>query len=290
MNVNEVDIGVTVTNSGGDFVKGLHEKDFRVFDNGIEQQLTGFLSSDDPARVVLLLECGPAALFNRNNELHAADLLLGSLSHGDTVALVTYSRTPSLILDFTGNKVEAAATLKQMNFLGGFGELNLVSSVPATLDWLATLPGKKTIVLLSSGVDSSPEANWQELQRKINTSDVRILAVSVSEEIRRSPKHQVVSAEQRQDQKYLKANFAFADQSLQRISAATGGRAYFPKSDKEFDHVYSLIARTLSREYSLAIAPSDPAGQVHQLKVKVNHPWYRVDARSAYLFPASTSN
>jgi VWFA-related protein len=154
VSVDRVNVGVTVTSLHGNFVKGLRREDFRVFDNGVEQPVTGFLSIEEPAQVVLLLECGPAALFLKKSEFQAADTLLGSISPVARVAIVSYSKSPDLVADFTTNKSEAQAALHGMNFMAGFSELNLASSITATLDWLAVLPGKKTIILLSSGVDT----------------------------------------------------------------------------------------------------------------------------------------
>ena len=76
VNVNAVDVGVTVRDSSGKFVKSLRREDFRVFDNGTEQPITGFLSIDQPAQVVLMLEAGPTAFFTRKDELQAAEHLL----------------------------------------------------------------------------------------------------------------------------------------------------------------------------------------------------------------------
>src|SRR5580692_2631230 len=74
VNVASVNVGITVTGSHGDFIKGLRREDFRVFDNGVEHPITGFLSIDEPAQVVLMMECGPAAFFLRQSEGQAADM------------------------------------------------------------------------------------------------------------------------------------------------------------------------------------------------------------------------
>jgi VWFA-related protein len=285
VSVDRVNIGVTVTGLHGAFIRGLRREDFRVFDDGVEQPVTGFLSIEEPAQVVLLLEAGPAALFLKKSEFQAADALLASLSPVDRVAIVSYSRSPDVVADFTGDKSEARATLRGMNFMVGFAELNLASSVAATLDWLAVLPGKKTIVLLSSGVDTSPAANWQIIQQKIKTSDVRILVVSVAGDLRKPTKGKKLSPDEREDRKYVKGVFAEADQSLRQLSEATGGRVYFPKSTKELVRTYAEIAELVRQEYRLEFALPSLDGRVHSLKVMAKHSWYHVDHRQNYLAP-----
>lgn len=285
VSVDRVNVGVIVTDAQGRFAEGLHREDFQVFDNGMEQSVTGFLPIEEPAQLVLLLECGPAAYFLRKSELHAADTLLNSLSPADRVAIASYSKEPELLLDFTSDKSEARLTLYDLNFMAGFSQLNLSSSVSATLDWLASVPGKKTIVLLSTGVDTSSLENWEVLRRKLNTSDIRLLAVSVSGDLRKPAKGRKLSRDEKSDQVVVKRVFAQADQSLRELSKATGGRVYFPNNTKEFNRAYLEIAQLVRHEYSLAFAPPSHDGRLHSIEVKVNHSSYRVDHRQAYLAP-----
>ncbi len=283
--VQRVNVGVTVTDSSGHFISGLRRQDFHLFDNGLEQPITDFLPIEEPAQLVLLIESGPAVALFSKSHLLAADALLASVSPTDSVAIASYSRSPQLLLDFTPNKAEARATLRDIHFGSGYADLNLSSSLAATIDWLAPLPGKKTIVLLSTGVDTSPIQNWQLIQQKLNTSDVRILAVSLAGDFRKPAKRKKLSADEREDWAFLKQVFGEADQWLRELSHSTGGRAYFPKNTQEFAHAYAEIAQVIRHEYSLAFAPPAADNQLHSLKVKAKHSWYKVDHRQAYLAP-----
>jgi len=283
--VNRVSVGVTVTDSSGHFISGLRRQDFHLFDNGVEQPITDFLPIEEPAQLVLLIESGPAVALFGKNHLLAADALLASVSPADSVAIASYSKTPQLLLDFTRDKTAARLALQGLNFASGFGQLNLSASLASTLDWLAPLPGKKTIVLLSTGVDTSPIQNWQLIQQKLNTSDVRILAVSLAGDFRKPAKRKKLSADEREDRAFLKQVFGEADQWLRELSHSTGGRAYFPKNTKDFARAYVEIAQLVRHEYSIAFAPPTNDGQLHSLKVKAKHSWYKADHRQAYLAP-----
>jgi VWFA-related protein len=285
--VNRVNVGVTVTDSAGHFISGLRREDFHVFDNGAEQPITDFLPIEEPAQLVLLIESGPAVLFLAKNHLLAADALLATIAPTDRVAIASYSQSPQLLLDFTPNKAQARATLQSINFGNGFADLNLSSSLAATIDWLAPLPGKKTIVLLSTGFDTSPPENWQIVQRKLQTSDVRILAVSLSGDFRKPLKGKKRSAQNRADRDFINEGFRKADESLQQLSTATGGRVYFPKNAAEFNRAHAEIAQLVRHEYSLAFAPPAADAQLHSLKVKANNSSYQVDHRQAYLAPTA---
>jgi hypothetical protein len=87
--------------------------------------------------------------------------------------------------------------------------------------------------------------------------------------------------------------FERANQLLKRMAQSTGGRAYFPATEKEFHSAYAEIAQLVRHEYSLAFAPPEGDGTVHSIQVRVGAPQaatppaasYRVDHRQAYLAP-----
>ena len=287
--VNRVNVGVTVTDSSGHFVEGLHREDFHLFDNDVEQPITDFLTVEEPAQILLLIESGPAVVFLSKSHLLAADTLLTAIAPTDKVAIASYSRYPQLFLDFTTNKPVARAALQDINFGNDFAELNLSSSLATSIDWLAPRPGKKTIILLSTGFDSNPPADPQAIQRKLLTSDVRILAVSLSADFRQpaAVKPKKLSPQARANRASVQEGFAQADQSLRALSALTGGRVYFPATPEEFTRAYNEIAQLVRHEYSLAFAPPAQDGQLHSLKVRVKDSKYQVDHRQAYLAPTA---
>ncbi len=284
--VNRVNVGVTVTDSTGHFIAGLRREDFQLFDNGIEQPITDFLPIEEPAQLLLLIESGPAVYFLGQGHFRAVDTLLTSISPADRVAVAAYSNAPQLILGFTPEKAAARFALHNLNFNLGFADLNLSASVAAMLDWMAPLPGKKTIVLLSTGVDTSPQENWQIVQQKLQTSDVRILAVSLSGDFRKPVKGKKRTTQNTAERESVNEGFRKADESLQQLSRSTGGRVYFPQNADEFNRAYAEIAQLVRHEYSLAFAPLTADGQLHSLKVKAKNSSYQVDHRQAYLAPS----
>jgi len=182
--VDRVNVSVAVTDPQGQFIGTLNRADFHVFDNGSEQPITDFLSIEEPAEVLLLVEAGPAVYLLEGGHLQAVHALLDGLSPSDRVAIARYNDTPEPILDFTPDKPVAAGALEQLQFNLGFGQLNLASSVSTVLDWLTRVSGKKSLVLLSTGVDTSAPATLQTLLSRLKFTDVRVLAVSLGGELR----------------------------------------------------------------------------------------------------------
>jgi Ca-activated chloride channel homolog len=288
VNVERVSVGVIVTNSRGKFVQGLKPEDFHVSDNGTEQPITDFAAVDEPGQILMLVEAGPAVYFLQDAHIFAADAMLRGLSPSDRIAIARYDASPAPILAFTDDKAAAQFALSGIRFNLGFGQLNLSSSLNTVLDWLAGLPGKKTILLLSTGVDTSSQEAIQSVQTRLQTGDVRILCVSMTGPLRNGKKG---TANQRQQ---LEMNFDEADARLRTIAEATGGRVFFPENAKAIQEIYGQVAQLVRNEYSLAFAPPTADGAVHIIDVKVTIPEgpdksktpdYTVDHRKAYVAP-----
>ncbi len=286
--VARVNVGVVVTDRKGKFVEGLPREAFHAFDNGAEQPISEFTPIEVPGQVLLLVEAGPAVYFLRDANLFAANTMLNGLSDQDRVAVVRYTNVPLALLDFTADKESARAVLETIQFNLGFGDLNLSSSLNTVLDWLARIPGKKTIVLISTGVDTSPPPAVVALQSRLEAGDVPILCVSTSGPLRAGKpagKNKVAQTQ---------SEFQAADQLLQRLAETTGGRAYFPMNAKAFQEAYQEVAQIVRHEYSLAFAPPVADGVLHKIDVKVEPngviekskpPAFRVDHRQGYLAP-----
>jgi Ca-activated chloride channel family protein len=299
VSVHRVSVGVLVSDPYGKFVEGLRREDFHILDNGVEQPITGFLAIAEPAQALMLMESGPAVYLLEGGHLQAARAFLDGLARDDRVAVVKYDNTPQGLVDFTTDKQAVAAAFDELSFNLGFGSLNLSASLSKVLDWLAAINGKKTIVLLSTGVDTSPPKQIEDLLQRLKTGDVRIMAVSLVGNLRNPeaarkknapPAKTAISAQQ----------FAEADALLRQIAETSGGQAFFPSRSNELPGVFAHIAQAVRHEFSLAFAPPAQDGAIHSIEVRVTpsastpvNPaeihaasTYRVDHRRAYLAPA----
>jgi Ca-activated chloride channel homolog len=297
VSVDRVNVGVIVTDSHGKFIGDLRRDDFHIFDDGVEQPITDFAPIDEPAQVLMLVEAGPSVYFLEAGHMNAASALLQGLSPGDRVAVVKYDTTPQPLLDFTADKSAVQIALSKVRYYIGFGNLNLSPSLATVLDWLAKVQGKKTIVLLSTGFDTSEPHESSNLVSRLQTTDIRILALSLGGELRKpAPKIKGKNQPPPEKTAIAEQGFAEADQFLSTLTETTGGRVYFPNSAKDFATVYAEIAQLVRHEYSIAFAPPANDGKSHALEVRVSPPAkaplsnsttiYHIDHRRAYLAPA----
>ena len=297
-----VKIDASVLDRQGKFVAGLAQGRFRVLDNGVEQPIVFFAPVEAPAQVLVMLETSPAVYLIHAQHLTAAYALLDGLAADDEVALVSYSQTPQAILPFTPDKSALAAALGQIQYTLGMGDLNFYDSVSTILDWIAPLHGKKAIVMLTTGLDSSPPERWDALVQKLKGDDAVLFAVALGGSLRhpsntKKKKSKAAPKAETTGEPVNPVSFARADSALSSLAEITGGRAYFPESPDDYIRIYREIASALRHQYVLGIAPQHD-GKFHTLTVEIPDanlrtgpaskklPEFQIFAREGYLAPA----
>ena len=301
-----VKIDAIVFDKHKNFAAGLAQNDFRVLVDGVAQPVVFFSPVDAPAQVLVMVETSPAVYLIHNQHLIAAYALLQGLAPEDQVALVTYAQSPQGLMGFVTNKSALAAALGQIQYTLGTGQLNFYDSVSTVLDWLAASGGKKAMVLLTTGLDSSSPARWDALVQKLRQTDVTIFPVALGGSLRnygakksKSSKKAGKSAASNaplDDQTASPLSFEKANEALLSLAGITGGRAYFPVTANDFAPMYREIAASLRHQYVLGIEPRHD-GQYHLLSVEIldahgqpltapaKRPEFQVLARQGYQAP-----
>ncbi len=292
--VELVGVNASVIDARGNFVNGLKKENFRLLDDRMERPVTLFNPVEAPAQVFVLVETSPAVYLIHTQHLIAAASLFEGLAEADQVAIASYSQSIRLILPMTSDKASLASALNHLEYSQGMGELNLYQSISTAIDWLAAIPGKKSIVLLSTGLDSGPAGNLQNLTAKLRANDTTIFAVALGGELRSAkPANKSKAA-----QSAGNLNFEESDRALREIAAISGGRTYFPKNPNEFPQIYQQIALILRHQYILGFEPASHDGRYHSIEVQVRDAGgrllapgtgksaYQVFARPGYQSPA----
>jgi Ca-activated chloride channel family protein len=273
VDVNVVSVPVTINNARGEFVGGLRRENFHLRVDGKDQPIAYFAAEDEPAQVLLLVETGPAVYLLRDEHTSAAAVLLSGLAPDDRVAVASYEQAPRLLADFSADKQTAAAALNTLVFSLGTAQLDFYDSLAICIDWLSVFPGKRAIVALTTGIDGSGPDRWQALAEKLQRSNVMVLPVALGRELRGTaqPRNSKTREQQkgRQSAKDIAAGFAQFDGALTTIADETGGHAFFPKSDAEFESAYRQIAALLRHEYDLGFNAGVRDGAYHTIEVEV---------------------
>lgn len=264
MTTEIVKLDATVTDEGGEFVSNLRQENFGVSDGGVDQPIVFFTPTDAPAQILVMVEASPAVYLIQSDHIAAVSALATGLASTDQIGLVIYNAAPKTILDFTTDRSSLAVALQQIQYTLGFGELNLFDSLSATLDSMEATPGKKALVLLTTGLDSAPASHREALIQRLRSTDVVIFSVALGTALRSSSKNSKHKGSGSEEP----SAFIRADETLRSLANITGGRAFFPKSASDFAPAYRQIASTLRHQYVLGIVPKHD-GQYHPLSVRI---------------------
>jgi VWFA-related protein len=275
VNVPLVNVDVLVTTKDGQFVPGLKQDNFRVLEDGVQQNVTHFSVSKAPITAVLLVEFASTNYFLMIDALRASYAFADSLKKDDWIAVAYYDMQPHILADFTQDKKAVYGALNQLR-IPGFAETNLFDALYDTLDRLDRVEGKKYVILVTTGIDTFSKLTLDKIMKKIkDTKDVTIFPISVGFILRecfesgrcRGYSHGFGIPVQNID--YLQG-----DNEMRTFAAMTGGRAYFPRFEGELPELFGDISNDIRNQYTISYSPTNSKldGTYRKLKVQVVAP------------------
>lgn len=262
---NLVLLDVLVTDEDGNVLGGLRKENFRILDNGRPQIVTQFEPTDDPVTVVILMEySGLAYDYFAYKAAYWGSGFLDHLKSKDWVALITYDMKSTIQVDFTHNKAEVRDALSTLSY-PGFSEANLFDAITDTLEKLQHVKGKKSILLITTGIDTFSQNTLDQTIQKLKENDVTVFSVGVAES-------EFMSAEMRSGSTAM--SYLQAKNQLDTFARITGGIAYFPRFEGEIPDIFRSVVGLLRSEYEIGFAPPKSAldGKYHKLKVEIVSP------------------
>jgi VWFA-related protein len=253
-----VNVDVLVVDKDGNPIQRLGKKNFKVYDDGVEQAVTNFGTGEAPMTVVLLVEFANEHQFwvNVYNALRYSYAFLNYIQPNDWIAVIDFDLKPHILLDFTHDRQEVEDTLNQER-IPGFSEICIYDALAFTLDRMKDVQGRKAIIPVCTGLDTFSKLNYGQLLKIVKTSNTPIYPLSTLEwlDVRTGGS---MTAE-------------VAKSQLQYIAQYSGGQAYFPRFAQDVPSIYQQIAGQLRTEYSVGFVPSNTArdGKFHKLKVEL---------------------
>jgi len=270
VNVPLVNVDVMVTTKNGQFVPGLKKDNFRLFEDGAQQQISSFNVAKAPITAVLLVEFASTRYSFMLDALRASYAFANTLTKDDWVAVSYYDMQPHILVDFTQDKRAVYGALNQLR-IPGFAETNLFDALYDTLDRLDRVEGKKYIILVTTGFDSFSRITLDKITKKVkDTKDVTIFPISVGQIARIMGR----AGNRGMGIHASELDYLQADSEMRTFAAMTGGRAYFPRFEAEYGEDFLDIGNDIRNQYSLAYHPTNSKldGTYRKLKVEVLAP------------------
>lgn len=295
--VNMVQVNVAVTDDKGNYVTGLHPEDFLITEDGITEKIATFEEGNGPARRVEADAESSAKSQNDTSASSAGDVMgtlasqiagsdvfilfdtsnymyrgfvfaqdaiadfVRSLETADKVAFYSYSRDLSRSASLTADR---SMVVRGVRSTVAGDDAALYNCLLLTVKDAAQYKGRKVIVVFSNGPDNSSV---------VPPEDVAELAQSTGTAI------YMISTREAQLEPVSTAVF-------ERMTAATGGKAYFAKTWKDEKRAFASIRDDLAHLYTLNYYPkANPNRGWRAIQVKVageRERKYHIRTRNGY--------
>ncbi len=277
-----VTVPVVAMDRAGKFVPGLTKEDFRIYEEGVEQEITFFLSAEEPVTVALMLDVSDSAESHLKEIKDAAIAFVDQLRPDDQVSVIEFDSGLRELALNTSDRNAIRSAISSVRTGGG-------TRLYDALDFMLTkrlnrMSGRKAVILFTDGVDVDSRISMEKSLRTVEEAGVFIYSIHY----KHPPNSNSVAStgglvtggvSYRGDQK-------MADFYLRGIARSTGAGYYMAEGKKGMTKSFASIAEELRKRYDLGYYPTTPAkpGQTVKIKVTVERPNVVVRARASYVY------
>jgi Ca-activated chloride channel homolog len=283
---NLTNIFFTAADRNKRFISDLKKEDIRVLEDGQPQEIFTFQQNIElPLSIAILLDTSISEQRTLPDEKAAAQAFLEAVvrPQKDEAAIISFTGDVTLEQGFTGNLERLRRAIDRVEFVPPSGYIggNVVigsgstQPTPPISDVNRDLAGstaiwdavwvcsndlmtdsaentRRAIILLTDGVDTSSRLKMHEAIERAQKADAFIYAIGIGDSYEGGVEMG----------------------SLRKIAELTGGRAYFPQSEKELRSAFAQIQRDLREQYLLAYSPSNKArdGSYRKIQIEVVDP------------------
>ncbi len=295
---NLITIPVSVYEHSGIYVSDLRKSDFKIFEDGKEQDVAYFGATDTPFTVVLLIDVSPSTAFKIEEIQQAATAFVNQLKPQDKVTVIEFDGGIKVLTELTDDREKIYKAIRKANFGGGTSLYDAVDfSLRKRLD---KIEGRKAIVLFTDGVDTtSHKTDFEETVSEAEESNTVIFPIYYntffdSRGLGRGGAMSTPPILGLPQGGMSSVGTSSADYTrgriyLEALASATGGKMFRPESTPGgLTAAFESIAGELHRQYSLGYYPTEEGsvGQRKQIKVRVNRSNVAVRARDSYIVGA----
>jgi VWFA-related protein len=238
--VDEVLLTCAVVDEKGRLITDLSRGDFHIWEDGVAQTTTSFLHQDQPVSLGILVD-NSGSMLDKRAAVNAAVLnLLKASNTQDSTFIVNFNDRAFLDQGFTS---DTGALNRGLSHFDSKGATAIYDAVAASADELArhgTLP-KQVLLVITDGADNASHLELEQVIRRVQglggpvVYTIGLLYGADKEESGR------------------------ARSALERLSAETGGIAYFPHSLEDVDTIAAEVAHDIRDQYTVGYRSSKPA-------------------------------
>ncbi len=295
IDTNLVTTPVSVMDRNGRFIAGLTKKDFKIFENGVQQTVTYFQSEETPFTVILMIDTSPSTKYHIDEIHFAALTFVNQLRPADKVMVVAFDQRTKILCEPTDDRKTLYSAIYKANFGSGTGLYDAVDAI-ANLE-LVNTPGRKAVVLFTDGVDTtSRRASYESTVAGVEEIDALFYPIryNTQEQMRAAggapiaalPNIQFpLGVSVRGMRGGSEAEYARGKSYLEALAQNSGGRMFEADTLTNLEGSFSGVAEELRRRYSIGYYGNTDSvpGERKSIKIQVARPGSVVRAKTNYV-------
>jgi Ca-activated chloride channel family protein len=248
VDVDEVVLRVTVTDTLNRYVVGLEKEHFEVFENKVRQSITHFSNDKAPLSVGIILDISGSMGDNMISARNSVTRFLEQGDPDDEYFLIGFNHQTELLQDFTSKNENVKA---EVAITGASGRTALYDALYLGLEKIrGGRHDKKALIIITDGEDNSSRYTFSEVKDFARESDAQIYVIGE------------------------RGDLGYGRGIINEIVRLSGGRAFFPSSFKQLDYYCDLIHTELRNQYVLGYISTDQSndGKWRKIRVRLNPP------------------
>ncbi|HZB47260.1 MAG TPA: VWA domain-containing protein [Pyrinomonadaceae bacterium] len=320
VNTALVTIPVSIMDRDGRFISGLRKEEFRIFEDGVEQQVAYFATVQVPFTVALVIDTSGSTRFKLDDIQNAAIAFLDQLGPNDKVLVLSFDDDVRVHAEATNDRRVLRNAIRQTRPGNGTRLYDAVDFVIKRR--FDRVQGRKAIVLFTDGVDtSSKHASMRDNLADAEELDAIVYPIQYDTtngasgggggwggggNRRRGSvlgdilENIIIGGGNRRWPRggggggggggnTTREEYERAGDYLRQMATLTGGRHHDAEDLGRVEYAFTNIAEELRRQYSLGYYPArqSNASERRQIKVRVRRPNLVVRARDSYVYRPS---
>ena len=245
VNVEIVQVTVTVTDDSGHFVPGIPKSAFKVSEDNKPQTITYFASEDVPLELIVAVDVSGSMASAMPKLKKAVKEFLGAVPADDQVTLLGFNDT---VFPLTRKSIDPAERVRAVDRLAPWGATALYDVIIRGIDMLGRQTGRKALVVFTDGEDQGSHVAIEDVERRLQASDVTLYMIAQGRGI---------------SQEYLK-------KTMHRLTVPTGGRTFTTDSVDALQSAFAELLDELSNQYLLGYPPTNTARDDTWREIKVD--------------------
>jgi len=290
LDVNLVSILASVRSKSGALISNLTKDDFKIYEDGKEQQIRNFTRETDlPLTLGLLVDTSSSQERLIDTEQRAASQFFSKvLRTKDQAFLIQFGAEAELLQDLTNSARLLQKGLQQLRLSVPVGGLHPgpVPTMPnqagtilydavylAANDELKREVGRKAIILITDGVDTGSKITRDKAIEAAQKGDIIIYSIFY------------------QDRQAYGGGFGTVslgggggEGELRRLSSETGGQVFHVDKNHSLDDIFRELQDEMRSQYAITYQPPNPKrdGTYHKIDIKLSNKDYKPQARKGY--------